>query len=94
MTPRAKRTWKIGTITISGAAVLAAIVWGTPKALALAVAASNTANATYVRRDSFAIFQAGLAAKTAHDSAAQDAKLDRLLDVVCEIKPSARACRP
>jgi hypothetical protein len=56
MTPRAKQNIRNISFTVSGAALLSALVWATPKA-------QTMLDATYVRRDTFTVYQASIAAR-------------------------------
>ncbi len=86
MTPKARRNIKTVTITVSVGALLTALLAGAPKAAALV---RDLGDVRYALRTEFVAYQAAQALKNARDSA-YDA---RVLDVLCEIKPNARACR-
>ncbi len=75
MTPRAKKNWITGSVTISATALISALIFGAPKVFAML-------DARYVLRSE-------AAARWSADST----RNERMMDVLCEIKPSARACK-
>ena len=86
MAPSTKQKWKVGgTITISAGALLTALAWGAPKA-------ATVLDATYVRRDTFAVFQADLTRRTATDSVALLYELRELQMRVVRLDSTIRRC--